>query len=91
MARHLQRDMEGKLRGSWRCFPVRMVFGAEPKMLAIITCPTCSSPCHMSRHTIDQNGLASPDVVCLTGCGFKDSVILDGWGTEQPIPAPGTA
>ena len=57
----------------------------EPgKKRVIIGCPGCGRRGDLDDHTVDENGIVSPSVVCPhKGCTFHDYVALKDWRLDR--------
>lgn len=53
--------------------------GSTHRRVALISCPVCARVFSLSGHTIQDDGKVLPSVVCPYGCGFHESVSLEGW------------
>lgn len=46
---------------------------------ALITCPKCGYYVSLSTHTIADNGVVTPSLVCPHECDFHENVTLENW------------
>ena len=63
--------------GTWT---TRKTTGPNGKKRVIIGCPICGRRGNLDDHTIDENGIVFPSVVCPhLSCSFHDYVALRDW------------
>lgn len=47
---------------------------------ACVTCPNCGNAMSLKEHTIAENGIVSPSLICPTeNCSFHEFVHLEDW------------
>lgn len=47
---------------------------------ALVACPLCGNVSSLSDHTIDNEGVVTPSLICpYPGCSFHEHVILQDW------------
>ena len=57
------------------------------KRTAIMTCPDCGQEYSLGGYEIDDKGVVTPSVVCVTkGCTFHEHLILEGWSAVPRRP-----
>lgn len=68
-------------RGTW--IPLRYIHDATPAS-AMLWCPQCGCQGQLINHTIRDNGMVSPSLVCpFPKCSFHEWVTLVGWPAKQ--------
>lgn len=65
-------DEEGS-HGTWE--PVRV----DGRPTARVWCLGCGRAATLDDHEIQEDGRVSPSLICPHGCGWHESVRLDGW------------
>lgn len=70
MSQHIPKEQNGD-KGTW--WPAGVPWKAN------VVCPDCGGRTNLRNHQVDEHGRVSPSLICPFGCGFHESVVLDGW------------
>lgn len=57
-------------------FCIRWIHGVEEINTVAMQCPTCLKAFCLAEHTISDNGVVSPSVVCPFNCGFHEMITI---------------